>query len=212
MELVSVIPKNIVVENKNLSPCHFQENDNSPQLRNKEITQDWLQRKIDDLDLEFRYFITLSFWKGRKSTIKQYLDNHHIKKVILDFFYPHRKPSEEIRLWFFIEKHQSGFLHLHILMEGMDGLTWMSKFNRKITLSKKTLYDIVANDFTMDDVITEALTNHLKTYIKRLGKGKQATDIRNVGDVKHRVQYLNKSLSSLDFNSWQHIDFKNSDL
>ena len=212
MELVNVIPKNIVLENNILSPCHLQEHNTSPLIKNKEITQEWLEGKIDDLDLKFRYFITLSFWKGRKSTIKQYLDNHHIKNVILDFFYPHRKPNNKIRLWFFIEKHISGFLHLHILMEGMDGLTWMSNYNRKITLSKKTLYDIVANDFSIDDVITETLTNHLKNYIIRLGKGKQATDIRNVGDIKQRVQYLNKSLETLDFNSWEHIDFKNSDL
>ena len=38
--------------------------------------------------------------------------------------------------------------------------------------------DIVCRDFSMDDVITEALTNHLQTYIKRLGKGKQAVDMR----------------------------------
>ena len=212
MEIVSVIPNSSVLEVESLSPCHLQVCDTFPQIKNKEITEEWLQRKIDDLDLKFRYFITLSFWKARKSTIKQYLDNHHIKKVILDFFYPHRKPSDKIKLWFFVEKHISGFLHLHILMEGMDGLTWMSKFNRKITLHKKTLYDIVANDFSMDDVITEALTNHLKTYIHRLGKGSQSTDIRSVGDISHRVQYLNKSLETLDFNSWEHIDFKNSDL
>ena len=97
-------------------------------------------------------------------------------------------------------------------MEGIDGSTWMSKFNRKVTLSKKTICNLVANDFTMDDVITETLTNHFKNYIIRLGKGKQAADIRNVGDIKQRVQYLNKSLETLDFNSWEHIDFKNSDL
>tara|TARA_B100001250_G_C19775440_1_gene779302 strand:+ start:401 stop:1039 length:639 start_codon:yes stop_codon:yes gene_type:complete len=212
MELFKVIPKNIVLENNNLSPCHLQEYDKTPQLKNKVITEDWLQRKIDDLDLKFRYFITLSFWKANKSVINQYLDNHHIKKVILDFFYPHRKPNDRIKLWFFVEKHKTGFLHLHILMEGMNGLTWMSKFNRKITLSKKTLYDIVSNDFSMDDVITEALTNHLKSYIYKLGKGKQSTDIRNIGEVNHRVQYLNKSLQTIEFDKWEHIDFKNSDL
>lgn len=208
MEILNVISQNSV---RSLSPCHLDFRDTTSRIKNREVTEEWLQYKIDAEDLKFRYFITLSFNKAQKSSVSQYLENHHIKKVILDFFYPNRKPTDRIKLWFFIEKHKSGFLHLHILMEGMDGLTWLSKFNRKITLSKKTLYDIVANDFSMDDVITEALTNHLKTYIHRLGKGKQATDIRNVGDIKQRVQYLNKSLETLDFNAWEHIDFKNSD-
>ena len=46
----------------------------------------------------------------------------------------------------------------------------------------------------MDDDITAALTNHLKSYIQRLGKGKQATDIRRVAEINHRVQYLHKTL------------------
>ena len=50
MELVNVIPKNIVLENNILSPCHLQEHNTSPLLKNKEITEEWLQRKIDDLD------------------------------------------------------------------------------------------------------------------------------------------------------------------
>ena len=50
-------------------------------------------------------------------------------------------------------------------MEGMDGLSWLSKNNRKITINKRTLFDIVARDFSMDDVMTEALTNHLQRYI-----------------------------------------------
>ena len=59
-------------------------------------------------------------------------------------------------------------------MEGMDGLSWLSKNNRKITINKRNLFDIVARDFSMDDVMTEALTNHLQRYIRKLGYGKQS--------------------------------------
>ena len=97
-------------------------------------------------------------------------------------------------------------------MEGMDGITWLEKNNRRITIRKSTLLDIVSRDFSMDDVITEALTNHLQAYIKRLGRGKQSVDFRSIGNVQQRVQYVNKSLNSLDFNNWEHIDFQNSDL
>ena len=194
-----------------VSPCQLIKPRNVASLR-REITEEWLQEIIDRTRLSFRYFITLSFNRAQTSEISQYLDNHHIKKVILDFFYPNRKPHNRIRMWFFIEKHLSGYLHLHILMEGMDALTWLRKNNRRISLSKKTLFNIIASDYSMDDVITEALTNHLQSYVRRLGTGKQSVDMRRAGNIQKRVHYVNKSLSSLDFDGWQHIDFQNSDL
>ena len=178
----------------------------------RETTIEWLEEVIEEQNIQFRYFLTLSFTKGQSSTLNQYLDNKHIKRVLLDFFYPNKKPKNRIRLWFFVERHLTGCLHLHILMEGIDGITWLGEHNRKVTVRKSTLLDIVCRDFSMDDVITEALTNHLQTYIKKLGKGKQAVDMRRVGNVQQRVQYVNKSLNSLDFNNWEHIDFQNSDI
>ncbi len=64
----------------------------------------------------------------------------------------------------------------------------------------------------MDDVITEALTNHLQRHIRKLGKGKQSVDWRAMGEIKKRVHYVNKSLASINFNNWEHVDFENSDL
>lgn len=175
-------------------------------------TEDWLRRVMKEKSINFRYFITLTFYKAQTNLINQYLDNKHIKRVILDFFYPNKKPDNRIRVWFFVERHQEGTLHLHLLMEGIDGLTWLMKNNRKISLSKKTLFDIVANDYSMDDVITEALTNHLQTYILRLGKSQQSVDCRSIGNIQKRVHYVNKQLGSINFDAWEHIDFENSDL
>lgn len=192
------------------SPCHLYKLNSSNNKRNK--TERWMKEVIDKKKLSFRYFITLSFTWQQASVINQYLDNKHIKKVILDFFYPNKKPNDRIRMWFFVERHKSGELHLHLLMEGMDGLKWLGQNNRKIALSKKTLFNIIARDFSMDDVITEALTNHLQTYVRKLGSGKQSIDVRFTGDIQRRVHYVNKSLSSIDFDGWEHIDFQNSDL
>jgi|TARA_R100000005_G_C4984653_1_gene193333 hypothetical protein len=178
----------------------------------RQTTEAWLQQKIDDRKIHFRYFITLSFTKQQTSIINQELDNRHIKRVILDFFYPNKKPKNRVRVWFFVERHLTGGLHLHILLEGMDGLDWLGRNNRKITLSKKTLYQLLEEDISFDDVITEALTNHLQTYVKKLGRGKQSVDMRKIGNIHKRIQYVNKSLSSIDFSNWEHIDFNNSDL
>ena len=194
------------------SPCHLIKPEYVATSKRK-TTEEWLQEIIDKEGLRFRYFITLSFNKAQRNEIVQYLDNKHIKKVILDFFYPNKKPNDRIKIWFFVEKHLSGTLHLHILMEGMDGLSWLLSKNRKITLSKNTLFQIIADDeYILDEVIVECLTNHLKTYIKKLGKGKKSTNFQRIGDYKTRVHYVNKSLENLDFEGWEHIDIENSDL
>ena len=104
----------------------------------RKTTEEWLENVIEKKRMRFRYFITLSFNKAQTSEISQYLDNRHIKNVILSFFYPNRKPENRIRMWFFVERHLSGYLHLHILTEGIDALTWLRKNNRKITIHKKT--------------------------------------------------------------------------
>ena len=211
-KIVSLSVKN---KNGDLSSCHYDlVKSKSATITSRNATETWLHGKMETMGLNFHYFLTLSFFKGSQSTINQYLDNKHIKKVILDFFYPYgKKPKDRIRLWMFVERHQSGNLHLHILMESMDGLSWLLGKNRKITLSKNTLFQIIADeDYVIDDVIIECLTNHLKTYIKKLGNGKKSTDFKKIGEVQTRVHYVNKSLEKLDFEGWEHIDFENSDL
>ena len=214
MKSIAVTNNSSVYRDNLLSLCQDDLSDfNSNKERNRKVTEDWLIRKIKTNNLQFKFFLTLSFFKGNQSIITQNLDNKHIKKVILDFFYPHKKPQDRIRLWMFQERHkESQNLHLHILMESIDGLTWLMKNNRKIILQKKTLFAMVADDYIMDDVIIESLTNHIKNYVRKSGHGKQSTKFKRIGDFSTRVHYVNKSIENLDFDGWDHIDFENSDL
>jgi len=195
-----------------MSPRHSNSRSIHIATSKRKTTEEWLQELITEKKFHFRYFLTLSFSKQQTCVINQYLENRHIKNVLLDFFYPNRKPADRIRMWFFVERHLSGGLHLHILLEGINGLKWMSENNRKVTLKKSTLFALVAGDIAFDKVIGETLTNHLQMYIRRLGKGRQAVDMRGIGNVETRIQYVNKSLSSIEFSNWEHIDFQSSDL
>ena len=193
------------------SPRHF----TKPQYRGlpkRKTTESWLKGLVKERGFKFRYFLTLSFYKPQRCIINQYLDNEHIKKVIVDFFYPNKKPKNRIRFWLFVEKHKDGDLHLHVLMEGMDEMEWLSKRNRKISIRKTTILDVIQGKQSIGEMMLESLAHHMKRWVFRLGHGKQSFNAKDIGVVDWRIEYLNKSLDSWDFNGWEHIDVVNSDM
>ena len=181
-------------------------------LSKRKTTEAWLKGLAKERGFKFRYFLTLSFYKPQRCIINQYLDNEHIKKVILDFFYPNKKPKNRIRFWLFVEKHKDGDLHLHVLMEGMDEMEWLSKRNRKISIRKSTILDLIQGRQSIGEMMLESLAHHMKRWVFRLGHGKQSFNAKDIGVVDWRIEYLNKSLDSWDFNGWEHIDVENSDM
>ena len=160
------------LENKDLSLWHLQKDAKYKSPRKRVITQDWLMREVDEVNLNFGYCI---------------------------------------RLWFFVEQHKSKKLHLHFLMEQVDYEWWLGSRNRKIILHKNTLSKIISNEYSMNDVFTESLTNHLKEWVNKLGRGKKSTKIKPALEVNKRIHYVNKSLDNWNFDKWQHIDYENSD-
>ena len=207
-EILSI---NQSLENTDLALWHLQKEAKYKSSKKREKTEDWLLKEVDEMDLNFGYWITLSFYSQVDNPVIQYLDNQHIRKVILDFLYPHKKPKNRIRLWFFVEQHKNRKLHIHFLMEQVDYEWWLGSRNRKIILHKNTLSKIISNEYSMNDVFTESLTHHLKEWVNKLGRGKKSTKILPALDMDKRVHYVNKSLDNWDFDKWQHIDFESSD-
>ena len=181
-------------------------------LSKRKTTEVWLKGLAKERGFKFRYFLTLSFYKPQRCIINQYLDNEHIKKVIVDFFYPNKKPKNRIRFWLFVEQHKDGDLHLHLLMEGMDEMEWLSKRNRKICIRKTTILDVIQGRQSIGEMMLESLAHHMKRWVFRLGHGKHSFNAKDIGVVDWRIEYLNKSLDSWDFNGWEHIDWENSDM
>ena len=97
-------------------------------------------------------------------------------------------------------------------MEGMDEMEWLSKRNRKISIRKSTILDLIQDRQSIGEMMLEALTHHMKRWVFRLGHGKQSFNAKDIGEVDWRIEYLNKSLDSWDFNGWEHIDWENSDM
>ena len=190
-------------------------------------TEKWLRTMSEQENFEFKYWISISYRKPRQDIIDQYFDNRHIKQVILDFFYKNRKPENRIRMWIFSERSEmffkqgknphlelthGGDLHTHILMEGIDPCHWLTSRNRKITIKKSSIYAMLTGQKSVDELLEESLINHLKEHIWRIGDSKQSIDIKDKRNIKKRIHYSNKSLSSSEFDKWQHIDFEASDL
>ena len=191
-------------------------------------TERWLEEMIEKFDVQFQDFISISFHKPNKDIINQYLDAGHIKNVILDFFYKKNRPVNKIKIWIIVEREGmffrqgknlelepifTGDLHFHILMERVDLDWWLATKNRDITLKKKHIHNFYKGHFpTKEQLMRETLINHLKQKVHKIPKSKQGVDIRDFGEIKKRIHYVNKSLSSVEFDKWEHIDFEHSDL
>ena len=195
---------------------------------NRWSTERWLEEITREFVINFQDFITISFHQPNKDIVDQSKLGQHIKKVILDFFCKKNKSINMINIWIFVEREGiffrqgknlekepifNGQLHLHILMERVDLDWWFSKKNRDITIKKRHIHNFYRGYFpTKLDLMRESLINHLKRYVNTIGSSNQAVTIKDSGETKKRIHYVNKALSSVEFDRWEHIDFRNSDL
>ena len=230
LQVEKVCPK--IITNFDFTEGHAKDTETSVSNKKRRgkrwSTERWLEEMIGEFDINFQDFISISFHKPNKDIINQYLDAGHIKNVILDFYYKKNRPENKIKIWIIVEREGmffrqgknlelepifTGDLHFHILMERVDLDWWLATKNRDITLKKKHLHNFYKGHFpTKEQLMRETLINHLKQKVHKIPKSKQGVDIRDFGEIKKRIHYVNKSLSSVEFDKWEHIDFEHSDL
>ena len=51
MKPIEIVSQDKVLELTNLSPCHFKNTELKEQSINRDVTEEWLNRKIEDMDL-----------------------------------------------------------------------------------------------------------------------------------------------------------------
>jgi hypothetical protein len=93
-----------------------------------------LKQIVDNSALEFKYFITLDYFRKTDDIASVLKDNEHFRKELRRFF------KSDIRMFFFNEKHLKdpsskfyGSFHRHILMEAVPEKTWKEPTSRMKT-------------------------------------------------------------------------------
>ena len=75
-------------------------------------------------DLSFKFFVSSVYWSSTSYDVVQ-KHNKEIRRTIRSFF------KDDIRMWFFIEKHQEGDrFHRHILLEDAPSSRWKNPTSR----------------------------------------------------------------------------------
>ena len=181
------------------------------------LTVQFLSECIKSQDIDFKFFMTLSYYSPVYTMCDIVKEQKHIKNVILKYFY-NNIPKDRMRLWFFMERHSSLAYHSHILIEGIDDII-RNRFGYDSTVNSNI---ILHTTDKMDSVILDGLERHMKKYVKRLGTGGDAVDIRDIGDIEKRLGYVNKEMRNgirdiaqegrTEKGLWDHIDIQNSDM
>lgn len=166
-------------------------------------TEEYLNQRLTDNQIDFKYFITLEFLERRYKVSDQVRDNRRIKRQILKYFYPMHP-----RIWMVNERHKDGGIHVHVLVESTHGNT---SDDSKYIIDTDGKMRVVWADESKEGS-AEELRRYLSQNVKRVCTSKRGVDVSPVGDISRRIHYLNKSIERGDFTNVDHIDFENSDI
>ena len=139
-------------------------------------------------DLSFRFFISSVYWNPTSFEVVQ-RHNREIRRTIRSFY------KEDIRMWFFIEKHNDGErFHRHILLEDASSSRWKEPTSRMKNFLMEDPEAFFAS--TLGDGLNDPQKMELLNKVFRLlpfiPNGKSALDIRPIHNLEKLTAYCSK--------------------
>ena len=155
-----------------------------------------LQHSIKEQGIEFKYFITLDYYKPIEDIDKVLLDNRHLKKTIRSFF------KSDMRMFFFIEKHLKdptskffGTFHRHILVESPPETIWKNPWERlerfMLELSPEMVF-ACKFDRPSEEQIMQLLKKVISGHNNKIPNGNKGSKYLPVSYVDGLLSYCTK--------------------
>lgn len=166
-----------------------------------------LLKQIKLNDLCFRFFISSVYWAPTPYEVVQ-KHNREIRRTIRSFF------KENIRMWFFIEKHkESNSWHRHILMEDAPTDKWKNPSSRMRNFLMKdpeiyfasTIGTGITNQQKME------FLNRVLRVLPIIPNGNSGLDIRPIHNLEKLTAYCSKQFE-MELPSYEVLDPSSSDI
>ena len=166
-----------------------------------------LLEEIKLKDLSFKFFISSVYWTSTSYDVVQ-KHNKEIRRTIRSFF------KDDIRMWFFIEKHQehSGF-HRHILLEDASSSRWKQPTTRMQNFLMEDPESFFA--CTLGEGLNDSQKMELLKKVFRLlpfiPNGQSGLDIRPIHNLEKLTAYCSKQFEIVRV-AYEVLDPVNSDM
>ena len=144
-------------------------------------------------DLSFKFFISSVYWTPTSYDVVQ-KHNKEIRRTIRSFF------KDDIRMWFFIEKHQEGDrFHRHILLEDASSSRWKEPTTRMQNFLMEDPESFFA--CTLGNGLNDSQKMELLKKVFRLlpfiPNGQSGLDIRPIHNLEKLTAYCSKQFEAV---------------
>lgn len=155
-----------------------------------------LLSQIEEYGIEFKYFMTITYWYAVKKYEKCCIDAHRTRNKLRSFF------KSGLRIWFFIEKHANpqeknyGGFHLHCLVEDPNN-AWAEPSNRVLRWA-----EAVRDNDTEHAYLEAGLSKRMKMQLvkkvvqnlqkNQISQGSKGVDVREIYDLERCLSYCSK--------------------
>lgn len=171
-----------------------------------------LTDEIKEKELNFKYFISSVYWTPTPYDVVQ-KHNKEIRRTIRSFF------KEDVRMWFFIEKHLDastpsfGGFSRHILLEDAPASRWRSPSTRMqgiLMQDVEQYFACIVGDGLTDDQKVELLKKLLRK-LPFIPNGQRGLDIRTIHNLEKLTAYCSKQFEKV-LPSYEVLDPVSSDI